>query len=55
MPLIPARADRRTKAFDIAKELTSMKYSITYAELIKQSSGLRQDLLELVNDMDELG
>ena len=53
MPPIPARAERRTGAFDVAKELKSMKLSITCALLIKQSPGLRQDLLELVNDMDE--
>ena len=53
MPPIPARAESRTGAFDIAKELKSMKFSITCAELIKQSPGLRQDLLKLVNDMDE--
>ncbi|KAL0027800.1 hypothetical protein WJX77_006494 [Trebouxia sp. C0004] len=53
MPPIPARAERRPGSFDIAKELKSMKFSITGAELIKQSPGLRQDLLGLVNDMDE--
>ena len=53
MPPIPARAERRPGQFDIAKELKSMKLSITCAELIKQSPGLRQDLLELVADMDE--
>ena len=53
VPPIPARAERRTGAFDITKELKSIKFSITCAELIKQYPGLRQDLLELVPDMDE--
>ncbi|KAL0021679.1 hypothetical protein WJX77_010934 [Trebouxia sp. C0004] len=53
MPPIPARAESRTGSFDIAKELKSMKFSITCTELIKQSPGFRQDLLGLVNDMDE--
>ena len=36
----PCRAERRAGAFDIAKELKGMKFSITCGELIKESPGL---------------
>lgn len=50
---IPATKKRRVEACDAAGELQYRdQFSVVRGEVIKQSSGLRQELFEVAGDLD---